>query len=484
MNIRIVGNYIGKILLLECASMTPALLIAIFGGEGAPSIGGFALTMLALLAVGGLLLLPKPRARDIYAREGFVIVALSWIAIAVFGALPFFISRSIPNYLNALFETISGFTTTGATILADVEALSAGMLYWRSFTHWLGGMGVLVFILALAPLSKGNGMALHILRAESPGPNVGKLAPKMQRTARILYLIYFVMTVVEIILLLCGGMPPLDAVTTSFGTAGTGGFAIKNASVAPYSTYCQTVIGIFMLLFGVNFNIYYLALIGDLRSVLKNTELRWYLIIIALSTGAITLNCLSMFNSAGEALHHSFFTVSSIITTTGFATADFNLWPEFSHTLLMLLMVIGACAGSTGGGIKVSRVIILTKSLKNEVKKLLHPRSVTTVKIDGKPLDEATIKHVNVFFVTYAFVIILSVLALSVEGQSFKTNFSAVLACINNIGPGLDAVGPVANYSIFAPFGKVVLMLNMLLGRLELFPMLLLFAPATWRAGR
>lgn len=481
MNIRVVGNYLGRILALDGACMIPPLFIALFKGERS-SFYAFLTVIAAQLIFAALLIMIKIKDKNIYAREGFVIVAVSWILISAFGALPMYISGAIPSYLNALFETISGFTTTGATILTEIETLPMSILYWRSFTHWLGGMGVLVLVLALAPSNHGSGMPLHILRAESPGPNVGKLAPKLHFTARILYAIYIVLTLLEILLLLLGGMPFFDALTTSFGTAGTGGFAIKNDSLASYSMYCQGVVSVFMLMFGVNFNIYFLMLMGDIRGVVKNTELKVYLSIIAVSTVAISL-CLTargVISNLGVSFHHSLFQVASIITTTGFSTVDFNLWPEFTHEIMLILMVIGACAGSTGGGLKVSRVIILCKSMRAEVKRLIHPHSVTAVTLDGKPLEKGTAERCSAFFFVYVFIIAVSVLLISFEGCGFKTNFSAVIACLNNIGPGMETVGPMDNYSFFSPVSKLVLMFDMLLGRLEIFPLLLTFMPATW----
>lgn len=481
MNIKLVSNYLGRIMALGGVCMIPALLIAVFKGE-MQSMIAFSVAIILQAILGLLILLTvKPQDKNMYAKEGFVIVVLSWVIISFFGAVPMCLSGAIPSFIDALFETVSGFTTTGATILTEIESLPMSVLYWRSFTHWLGGMGVLVLLLTLAPSKKGSGMSLHILRAESPGPTVGKFAPKLHFTARILYLIYIGLTVLELVFLLFGKMPFFDALTTSFGTAGTGGFSIKNDSIASYSPYCQGVISVFMLLFGVNFGIYFLALVGNVRDIWKNSELRLYLGVIAVSTFAVTINVLGKFGSFRESLHHSFFQVVSIMTTTGFSTVDFNDWPELSHTIILILMVIGACAGSTGGGFKVSRVIIVFKSMKSEIKRLIHPHSVTVPVIDGKPLEKSTSDRCAAFMYVYVITIIASVLLLSFENYGFKTNFSAVLACLNNIGPGVEAVGPMENFAFFSPLSKIVLMLDMLLGRLELFPMLVIFMPSTWR---
>ncbi len=484
MNYKIILNYLGRILLLESAFMLPSLVIAIFSDTGR-DVMSFALSMMLAAGAGAALaFLPKPEKKSIYSREGCVIVALSWIFISAFGAVPFMISGSIPSFIDAFFETVSGFTTTGATVLADIEAQPWSVLYWRSFTHWLGGMGVLIFILALTPAGHGNGMPIQIMRAESPVPVVGKLAPKVHLTARILYAIYFALTVIQIIFLLCGGMPLFDAVTASFSTAGTGGFAIKNDSFASYSPYCQTVLAVFMLLFGVNFNIYFMLLLGEFRRVWKNSELRTYIVIVALSVAAVTINALHYFGNFGDSLHHAFFQVASIITTTGGTTLNYEAWPEFSHEVLIILMFTGACAGSTGGGVKISRLVIMWKSLVGEIKKLLHPHSVTAIKMDGEVLDNGTIRRCGVFFFSYLLLICASTLIVSIDGLSLETNFTAVMATINNVGPGFGLAGPVETYAIFSPISKIVLSLDMLLGRLGIFPILILFAPQTWNAKK
>ena len=415
-----------------------------------------------------------------YAKEGFVTVALSWIILSVMGALPFVINEEIPNFTDALFEIISGFTTTGASILSDVEALSHCSLIWRSFSHWIGGMGVLVFILAILPLA-GGGHSMHLLRAESPGPSVGKLVPRLRSTAMILYGIYFFMTVIELIILLIAKMPLFDAICTAFGTAGTGGFGIKNDSMTSYSTLIQGIGTVFLILFGVNFNVYYLFLIKKPKEALKCEELRYYLGIIGFAILFITINIRGLFPSIFKAFHHAAFQVGSIITTTGFATEDFNIWPQASKTLLVIIMFIGACAGSTGGGIKVSRFALLLKTVGKELSHLIHPRSIKIIKFEGKKVEHDVIRSVNVFLITYVLIFAFSVLAICIDGLDLTTNFTAVAATLNNIGPGLELVGPTQNFSVFSSFSKYILMFDMLAGRLELFPMLILFTPATWK---
>lgn len=411
-----------------------------------------------------------------YLKEGCITTALSWIFLSLFGALPFFLSRGIPSYLDALFETVSGFTTTGASILTDVESLSRCSLFWRSFTHWIGGMGVLVFIMAIIPLSGGS--SINLMKAESPGPSVGKFAPKLKSTARILYGIYFALTVLQIILLLIGNMPVFDSVCTAFGTAGTGGFGIKNSSIAGYSPYLQWVITIFMILFGVNFNAYYLIVYRKFRKAFAMEEVRWYFIIIISSIGIIFLNILGTYAHIADALRDSAFQVASIITTTGFSTVDFNLWNSTAKTVLVLLMFIGACAGSTGGGIKVARFVVVIKTIKRELNSYIHPNSVKKIQVEGKAIDRETIKAINVYFITFIVLFTLSVFLVSFEGKDLTTNFTAVAATINNIGPGLELAGPASNFSLFSPLSKIVFIIDMLAGRLELFPLLILFHPA------
>ena len=457
MNYRIIAYFIGRILRLEAVFMAPALAISLYQGEHAAA-AGFLIAMGALLLVGVPWSWKRPENRSFGAREGFVTVGLVWVVVSLFGALPFFFGGGIPSYVDAVF-------------------------YWRSFTHWLGGMGVLVFLLAIVPMTRGSGASLHLLRAESPGPQVGKLVPKMHQTAKILYGIYVALTLFQIVLLLAGGMPLFDAVTTAFGTAGTGGFAVKNDSMAGYSFYLQTVVTVFMAVFGINFNIFYLLLIREFAKAFFNEELRVYLGIMLGSIALVTVNISHLYPSVREALHHAAFQVSSIMTTTGFATADFNLWPEFSRSLLVLLMVLGACAGSTGGGIKTARLIILFKSVRNEVWKMLHPRSVKLARMDGSILDEGTLYGVNAYMAVYCIIVAVSALLVSFDNFSFETNVTAVFACLNNIGPGLGLVGPMGNYSAFSDFSKLVLTANMLIGRLEIFPILALLMPTTWRRG-
>ena len=497
MNIRAIGFYIGHILRIEGVLLVPALLIALFRHEQS-ALRAIGITVLILMLLSMALLTLGRRgpfwkrrrnAEDsrfgegIHAREGFVITALGWIVISLFGALPFYLSGSIPGFINCWFETVSGFTTTGATILSEIEALPMSLLYWRSFTHWIGGMGVLVFLLAIIPLSKGNGETFHLLRAESPGPFVGKLTPTMRHTARLLYAIYVALTVIMIGFLLAGGMPLFDSIVHAFATAGTGGFSIKNASIAAYdSHYLQTVIAVFMVLFGVNFNVFYLILCKRASQALRSEELRVYLGILFGATVIIAFNTLPQFSSLGNAFHHSFFQVASIMTTTGFSTVDFNLWPELSRMILVALIIIGACAGSTGGGIKVARAIILWKSLKSEMQRMLRPRTVKVVCMDGKQLDDHVIRGVFAYMTAFIAVCLLSILCISIENYDMETTVTAVLTCIGNVGPGLSIVGPTGNFSHFSTLSKLVLSANMLIGRLEIFPFILLFAPTTWKS--
>lgn len=482
MNRRMIVYLNCNIMRIEAVCMLPAVGIALVMGE-TMALLGFLATIFALLLVSFLTLFFKPSKKEIFAREGFLTVALAWVTVSVFGALPFFISGAIPSFVDSIFETVSGFTTTGASILSDVEALPMSVLYWRSFTHWLGGMGVLVFLLAIIPLAKGaKSTMVHLLRAESPGPQVDKLVPKLHDTAKILYTIYIALTVLQVVLLLAGGMPLFDSVCTSFATAGTGGFSIKNSSMGDYSAYLQTVVTVFMALFGINFNVFYLLLLRQFGRVFRNQELRMYLGVMIGSTILISINILSMFKgSFGEALHHAAFQVSSIMTTTGFATVDFNQWPVFSKSLLAVLMILGACAGSTGGGIKVSRMLLLLKSVGRNIRRMLRPRSVSRVHMDGQLIEEETLHGVYGYMTVYGMIAIFTILLISLDNFSIETNVTATLACLNNIGPGLDLVGPMGNYSPFSDLSKLLLSLNMLIGRLEIFPMLMLFVPAAWR---
>lgn len=421
----------------------------------------------------------KPKSNVFYSREGFAAVSLSWILLSLVGALPFYLTGEIPSYVDALFEVISGFTTTGSSILPDVEALSHGALFWRSFTHWVGGMGVLVFIMAILPLSGSSNM--HLMRAESPGPSVGKLVPKVKRTAMILYGIYVVFTVVQIILLLITGMNLFDSMTITFGTVGTGGFGILNSSIATYSMASQAVITIFMIICSINFNVYYLFLIRKPKEALLNEEMRYYLAIIFTSVIFITINIRGDFANLFEAFHHALFQVASIISTTGYATVDFDLWPVFSKTILVMIMFVGACAGSTGGGFKVSRLIILLKSIKSEILSIVHPRSVQSVRSEGKNISNELVKKVLCYLAAYVVIFIISVLLVSLDNRDMTTNVTAVAATFNNIGPGLSGVGPTCNFGDFSILSKFILMIDMLIGRLEIFPMLILFAPGMWK---
>lgn len=478
MNYRMIARLMGFIILILAAFMVPALLVALIYRE--PTGWTFMVTILGSALMGFGLSRLRPRDRSMYAKEGFVVTALAWIVISLIGAVPFALSGQIPNYLDAVFETVSGFTTTGSSILGDVEALDHCMLFWRSLTHWLGGMGILVFMLAVVNMS--GGQSNHLLRAESPGPSVSKVMPNMRRSAATLYGIYIFMTVVLVILLVLGGMPLFDSLCHAFGTAGTGGFGVKAASIGYYdSYYLQTVIAVFMVLFGVNFNFYFFLLMRKIKTAFRNTEVWVYLGIVILSTLIVAANVLSMFPTVYEALHHAFFSVSSIITTTGFATVDFNQWPILSQIILVLLMVIGACAGSTGGGLKVSRIVIVFKAAAHEVHKLLHPRTVKVLTMDGKQIGQETVSGVFGYLVVYVAVIVISILLVSLDNFDAVTSTTSVLATINNIGPGLAMVGPAGNFAFFSPLSKVVLTLDMLFGRLELFPMLILLMPSTWR---
>ncbi len=482
MNLKTIGFYMGHVMRLLGVLMAPALIIALFLREWSSAIG-LGVAMAAIFLAGFLLLFCRqPEEGGLHPREGYVTVALGWIMISVFGALPFCISGYIPRFIDAFFEVVSGFTTTGATILKDVEALPKSLLYWRSFTHWIGGMGVLVFILAIVPLNKGNGESFHLLRAESPGPSVGKLSPTMRHTARTLYVIYFALTLLLIVLLLLGGMPLFDSIVHAFGTAGTGGFSIKNASIAAYdSYYLQTVIAIFMALFGVNFNLYYLVLVGRASQALKSEEFRAYVGIMAAATLIIAINIFGIYGNVRDALHQSFFQVSSIMTTTGYVTADFDKWPELSRMILLGLMIVGASAGSTGGGMKVARILILWRSLKVETKRMLRPRTISVICLDKKQVDGFVLRGVYAFSVAYILISIVSMLIISLDNFDLETTVSSVFACIGNIGPGLSMVGAVGNYSEFSVLSKLVLSADMLFGRLEIFPLVLMFSPSVWK---
>lgn len=477
MNNSIVRYILGHVLLMEAILMLLPCLVSVIYGERE----GFCYLLTAVLCglLGILMTLRKPKHSIFYLKEGCVATALSWILLSFFGALPFWISREIPSFTDALFETISGFTTTGASILSNVEALSHCSLFWRSFTHWIGGMGVLVFLLAIIPLSGGS--HINLMRAESPGPSVGKLVPKVKYTARILYLIYFGMTIIEVVLLVAGKMSLFDAVTTSFGTAGTGGFGIKNDSMVSYSPYLQWVVTLFMILFGVNFNAYYFILYKNFKKAFGMEEVKYYFAIILIAIGIIFFNILPMSAGVFDALTHASFQVGSVITTTGYSSTDFDLWPQTSRTVLVLLMFIGACAGSTGGGIKVSRIVVLMKTVIKELNSYIHPKSIKKIKMDKKPVEHEVVRSINVYFITFMLLFSASVFAVSFEGEDLVTTFTAVIATFNNIGPGLAKVGPTQNFGFFAPVTKYILMFDMLAGRLELFPLLILFHPTLWK---
>ena len=482
MNYKMMGKFVAQTLFVEMLFMLPALGISLFCRDDL-AVQGFLITVGILLVLqAALFFLCKGAPRVFGATDGFVSVSISWIVMSLLGCLPFCLSGEIPSYVDALFEMVSGFTTTGASVVPNVEGLSKGILYWRSFSHWLGGMGVLVFLLAVAPGDgQGKGFTMHLLRAESPGPNVGKLVPKMRKTAATLYIIYIVMTVTNVIFLLCGGMSLFESLCTAFGTAGTGGFGIKNDSLASYSPYIQNVTTVFMFLFGINFGCFYLLLLRQFRGVFKDEELRAYVGIVIAAIAIIVLNIRGLYGTLEETIRHAAFQVSSIITTTGFATTDFDLWPSLSKTVLLVLMVIGACAGSTGGGIKVARVLLLFKSLRRNIRQVMHPNRVQVVRNNGAVVEEQVLENTHAYLAAYVVIFIVSVLLISIDGFSSTTNISAVLACFNNIGPGLEAVGPTCNFSGFSVFSKIVLSLDMLAGRLEIFPILALLSRSTWK---
>ncbi len=470
------------ILAIEAVFMIPALIIALFDADAVTATAFVLTIIIATVAAFIFRLLSRNAASEYFSKEGLVCVGASWIIMGIVGCLPFFISGYIPNYIDALFEIVSGFTTTGASILTNVEGLSRGLLYWRSFSHWLGGMGVLVFIMAIAPMhSRDEGFTMHILRAESPGPDVGKLVPRMRQTASILYIIYIVLTVLNVVFLVIGKMPLFDAVCTAFGTAGTGGFGIKNDSIASYSPYIQNVCTVFMMLFGVNFSCYYLILLRRAKSVFKDEELRLYLGLFVGAIVLIVINLGGYYDTLSETIRHAAFQVASVMTTTGFATTDFNLWPSFSKTVLLILMAIGACAGSTGGGMKCSRLLLLVKSLGRNIRSMVNPHRVQAIRVNGKIVDEKVIASTNAYLAAYVIILFVSFLAISIDGYDITTNFSAVMACFNNIGPGLELVGPTGNYAMYSGFSKLVLILDMLAGRLEIFPILIFLRAETWK---
>lgn len=477
MNFKMTTYILGRMLGVEAlVLMIPAIVAGIYS----ESITPFLITSAILMAVFLILGLKKPENTTIYGKDGFVIIACAWILWSIFGALPFVISESIPSFVDAFFETVSGFTTTGSTILTDIASLPRGMNFWRCLTHWIGGMGVLVFVMVIVSLEEKNSM--HLMRAEVPGPETDKLVPRARESARILYGMYLALTLAEVIFLFLGGMDLYDSIIHSFSTAGTGGFNNRNSSVAYYdSAYIDGVITVFMILFGINFNMYYFLLLKKVKVVFKNEEVRAYLGIITAATVAITINILNVYGNVFHAFRYAVFQVASVITTTGFMTADFNLWPEFSKCILLGIMIIGACAGSTGGGIKVSRMLILGKSVKRELKQIIHPKSVNIVKVNGKKVDEETLHNVYIYFIAYIIIFTMSVLVISLNNFDFATSFSGVLTTINNIGPGISAVGPTENFSAFSNLSKLVFCFDMLVGRLEIIPFLILFSPDMWR---
>lgn len=476
MNYRMLGYLLSVLLLIEAALMLVPTVVALIYGE---SVWPFLVTIGLMLLIAAPMAIFRPKNRRIFAKEGFVCVSATWILMSAFGALPFVFSGAIPNFIDAFFETVSGFTTTGASILSAVEGLPRGILFWRSFTHWVGGMGVLVFMMAILP--SVGGQAVYLMRAEVPGPTKGKLVPKMRQSSLILYGIYLALTAALVIALLLCGMPVYDSFANAFATAGTGGFSVLNTSIGGYNNpAAEWVIAVFMLLFGINFNLYFFLLLGRVRDVVRSEELRTYLGIVILSVATITVNTLHLFARTGESIRAAFFQVMTVMSTAGFSTTDYNLWPEFSKTVLLLLMVVGACAGSTAGGLKVSRVMILLKSIARSVRQMLHPRSVSVVRLDGEAVEDETVRTALGYLAVYLCIFIITVLLISLDGFSFETNFSATLACINNIGPGLGAVGPMGNFGGYSYFSKILLSASMLLGRLEIMPMIILFSPKTW----
>ena len=477
MNARMIARILGTVLLIFAALMVFPLIAGLCYGE---NVMNFVISIAATGAAGGILLLFKPRTSAISSRDGYAAVGLAWIFMGLFGALPFVISGDIPDYVDAVFETISGLTTTGSSILPNVEALSRGGLFWRSFTHWIGGMGVLVLIMAVLPT--GDEHSMHIMRAEVPGPTVGKLVPRARETARILYFIYGALTIIETVLLMLGGMSFYDALLHAFATAGTGGFSTRAASVAAFnSLYIEMVIAFFLVLFGINFNLYYFVIIGQVKEALKSEELHCYFALIAAATLSIAAGISKMYGGFGTALRHAFFNTMSIVSTAGFGTVDFVQWPEYAQYILVLLMFIGGCAGSTGGGLKLSRVMLLVKTAGVDVVQMLHPREVRRVQMDGKRVDAATTKAVYCFFFIYLFIILVTGLIVSLDGYDFATNFTAALSCMSNIGPGLSLIGPMGSFAIFSPAVKIVLTVVMLLGRLEIYPIVMLASPKLWR---
>ena len=480
MNIHFVGHIMSYLLGLEAIFLLPSLVIGIIDGDGTATAFTGTISLCAIACACLYRLTKHYQSQRYYAQEGMITVALAWIILSIFGALPFWFSGQVPSYIDAFFETVSGFTTTGASILPTVETLSRRLLFWRSFTHWMGGMGILVFMMAIVPLGQDAGYSLHILRAESPGPVVGKLTPRMGGTARLLYLMYFVLSILCLVFYLLGGMPLFEAICHTFCTAGTGGFGILNDSFVSYTPYLQWVTTIFLALFGINFTVYFFLALREYSAALLDEELHLYLGLMVIISALITFDIRPLYDSFGESLRHAFFQVSTIMTTTGYASTDFDLWPSFSKMLLVCCMIIGASAGSTGGGLKIARILLLLKALRRNVVKSIRPNTVQSVLINKRPMDEQVIDNTNAFLSAYCVFILISVLLISVEGYSFETNMTAVLSCINNIGPGLEMVGPTCNFSFFSPLSKLVLCADMLLGRLEIFPILALFSKRAW----
>ena len=479
MNYRMIFHILGWLMIFESIFMAVPMITALVFWE--PEFWVFLGTGFFLLAAGILITRKKPRNTTLYSREGFLIVSLSWISLSVFGAIPFVVTGALPDWIDALFETVSGFTTTGASVLNDIEALPNCLKIWRCSSQWVGGMGVLVFIMAFLPLSGGQNM--HIMKAESPGPSVGKLVPHVRTTALLLYSIYFVMTFVEFIILLCGGLPVFDALCLAFSNAGTGGNAVKNDSIAGYSPFIQIVITVFMVLFSINFNTYYFLLKAKFREAFT-TEVVVFLVIVIATSASIAVNINGIYQNMGDSVRHSAFAVASVISTTGFATEDFNLWPELSRALIVVIMFIGGCACSTSGGFKVSRLVILFRGLRKELDLLVHPKMVKKIKVDGRPIEHEVVRSTNVYLVSYVLIFAVSMLVLSFDNLDLITNFTAVASAFNNVGPGLELVGPSSNYAVFSDPAKIVLIFDMLAGRLELFPILLLFSPSAWGVKR
>ena len=477
MNYRMIIYILSRMLGVEAlVLLIPAAVAGAYGEPMTP----FFFTSVILMVMAVVFGRKKPKNSTIYGKEGYVIIASAWILWSVFGALPFRISGEIPIFIDAVFETVSGFTTTGSTILTDIASMSKGLNFWRCLTHWIGGMGVLVFVMVIVSLEEKHSM--HLMRAEVPGPEKDKLVPRARESARILYGMYFLLTVVEVVFLLLAGMDLYDSVVHAFSTAGTGGFNNRNNSVAFYdSAYIDGVITVFMILFGINFNMYYLILLKKVKLAFKNEEVRVYLGVIAAATIAITINIMHIYEAPLKAFRYAVFQVSAVITTTGFATANFDLWPTFSKCILLAIMIIGACAGSTGGGMKVSRIMILVKSVKRELKQILHPKSVNIVKVNGKKVGEATVQNAYIYLIAYIAIFLGSVLIVALDNFDFATTFSSVLTTLNNVGPGIAAVGPVENFAAFSPVAKIVFCFDMLIGRLEIFPFLVLFSPDLWR---